>query len=133
MASVSETLGIMDKVVDFSVKMPRINNRFDPHPGIATPVREPQDINRAAYDALQNGIKVEESRQEREDTSVKDYKAGKKTFSDMLRKLTESSTDENNTVAAYLKKRTSSTASTYNANSTTKANGTSGKLVDLQS
>lgn len=133
MATISETLGIMDRVVDYSVKMPRITDRFDPHPGIATPVHEQQDINRSAYDALQNGIKVEKSQQQREDTSVRDYKAGKRTFSDMLRKLTENSTDENKTVAAYLKKSTSSTASTYTANSTTKATGTNGKLVDLQS
>ena len=61
MAAIGETLGIMSRAVDFSVKMPRIRSTFDPHPGMhtATPVREPQDINRTVYNTLQNGISVE--------------------------------------------------------------------------
>ena len=41
MAAIGETLGIMSRAVDFSVKMPRIRSTFDPHPGMhtATPVR----------------------------------------------------------------------------------------------
>lgn len=135
MAAIGETLGIMSQVVDFSVKMPRLTTKFDPHPNMhtATPVREQQDINRTAYNALQNGINMEKSLQEKADTSVKDYKAGKKSFQEMLRKVTENSTEENKTVAAYLKKNSNSSESNYTANSTTKSTGTNGKIVDLQS
>ena len=135
MAAIGETLGIMSRAVDFSVKMPRIRSTFDPHPGMhtATPVREPQDINRTVYNALQNGISVEKTLKERADTSVKDYQTGKKSFQEMLRKVTDTAAEDNKTTAVYLKKKTDSSSSSYTANSTSKATGTTGKIVDMQS
>lgn len=135
MAAIGETLGIMNQIVDFSVKMPRISREFDPHPSMhpATPVREQQDINRSAYSALQNGIEVEKSLKEREDTSVKEYKAGKKSFQEMLRKVTETSAEDSKTVAAYIKKSSSTTTASYTSASSAKTAGTTGKLVDVQS
>ena len=135
MAAIGETLGIMSRAVDFSVKMPRIRSTFDPHPGMhtATPVREPQDINRTVYNALQNGISVEKTLKERADTSVKDYQTGKKSFQEMLRKVTDTAAEDNKTTAVYLKKKTDSSSGSYTANSTSKATGTTGKIVDMQS
>ena len=135
MAAIGETLGIMSQAVEFSAKMPRMSAKFDPHPSMhpATPVREQQDINRSVYNVLQKGIGVEQSKQEQADTSVKDYKAGKKSFQEMLKKVTESSAEDTKTTAAYLKKNSSSTSSSYTANSMSKATGTTGKIVDMQS
>ena len=135
MAAIGETLGIMSQAVDFSVKMPRISPAYDPHPGMhaATPVREQQDINRSVYNALQDGISVEKSLKERADTSVKDYQTGKKSFQEMLRKVTDTAAEDNKTTAVYLKKKTDSSSSSYTANSTSKATGTTGKIVDMQS
>ena len=135
MAAIGETLGIMSRAVDFSVKMPRIRSTFDPHPGMhtATPVREQQDINRTVYNALQNGISVEKTLKERAATSVKDSQTGKKSFQEMLRKVTDTAAEDNKTTAVYLKKKTDSSSSSYTANSTSKATGTTGKIVDMQS
>jgi len=135
MAAIGETLGIMSQAVDFSVKMPRISPAYDPHPGMhaATPVREQQDINRSVYKALQDGISVEKSLKERADTSVKDYQTGKKSFQEMLRKVTDTAAEDNKTTAVYLKKKTDISSSSYTANSTSKATGTTGKIVDMQS
>ena len=135
MAAIGETLGIMSQAVDFSVKMPRIRSTFDPHPGMhtATPVRAPQDINRTVYNALQNGISVEKTLKEQADTSVKDYQTGKKSFQEMLRKVTDTAAEDNKTTAVYLKKKTDSSSGSYTANSTSKATGTTGKIVDMQS
>ena len=135
MAAIGETLGIMSQAVDFSVKMPRVSPAYDPHPGMhaATPVREQQDINRSVYNALQDGISVEKSLKERADTSVKDYQTGKKSFQEMLRKVTDTVEEDNKTTAVYLKKKTDSSSSSYTANSTSKATGTTGKIVDMQS
>lgn len=135
MAAIGETLGIMSQAVDFSVKMPRVSPAYDPHPGMhaATPVREQQDINRSVYNALQDGISVEKSLKERADTSVKDYQTGKKSFQEMLRKVTDTAAEDNKTTAVYLKKKTDSSSSSYTANSTSKATGTTGKIVDMQS
>jgi len=135
MAAIGETLGIMSRAVDFSVNMPRISSQFDPHPGMhtATPVREQQDINRSVYNALQDGISVEKSLKERADTSVKDYQTGKKSFQEMLRKVTDTAAEDNKTTAVYLKKKTDSSSGSYTANSTSKATGTTGKIVDMQS
>ena len=135
MAAIGETLGIMSQAVDFSVKMPRISPAYDPHPGMhaATPVREQQDINRSVYNALQDGISVEKSLKERADTSVKDYQTGKKSFQEMLRKVTDTAAEDNKTTAVYLKKKTDSSSGSYTANSTSKATGTTGKIVDMQS
>ncbi len=133
MAAIGETLGIMSRAVDFSVKMPRIHSAFDPHPGMhaATPVREPQDINRTVYNALQKGISVEKSLKERADTSVRDYQTGKKSFQEMLRKVTDTAEEDHKTTIAYLKKK--SDVDGYTANSASKATGTAGKIVDMQS
>ena len=135
MAAIGETLGIMSQAVDFSVKMPRVSPAYDPHPGMhaATPVREQQDINRSVYNALQDGISVEKSLKERADTSVKDYQTGKKSFQEMLRKVTDTAEEDNKTTAVYLKKKTDSSSGSYMANSTSKATGTTGKIVDMQS
>ena len=135
MAAIGETLGIMSQAVDFSVKMPRVSPAYDPHPGMhaATPVREQQDINRSVYNALQDGISVEKSLKERADTSVRDYQTGKKSFQEMLRKVTDTAAEDNKTTAVYLKKKTDSSSSSYTANSTSKATGTTGKIVDMQS
>ena len=135
MAAIGETLGIMSQAVDFSVKMPRVSPAYDPHPGMhaATPVREQQDINRSVYNALQDGISVEKSLKERADTSVKDYQTGKKSFQEMLRKVTDTAAEDNKTTAVYLKKKTDSSSGSYTANSTSKATGTTGKIVDMQS
>ena len=135
MAAIGETLGIMSQAVDFSVKMPRVSPAYDPHPGMhaATPVREQQDINRSVYNALQDGISVEKSLKERADTSVRDYQTGKKSFQEMLRKVTDTAAEDNKTTAVYLKKKTDSSSGSYTANSTSKATGTTGKIVDMQS
>ena len=135
MVAIGETLGIMSQAVDFSVKMPRVSPAYDPHPGMhaATPVREQQDINRSVYNALQDGISVEKSLKERADTSVKDYQTGKKSFQEMLRKVTNTAAEDNKTTAVYLKKKTDSSSGSYTANSTSKATGTTGKIVDMQS
>ena len=135
MAAIGETLGIMSRAVDFSVKMPRIRSTFDPHPGMhtATPVREPQDINRTVYNALQNGISVEKTLKEQADTSVKDYQTGKKSFQEMLRKVTDNAEDDQKITTAYLKKKSDAATDGYTANSNSKATGTAGKIVDVQS
>ena len=135
MAAIGETLGIMSQAVDFSVKMPRVSPAYDPHPGMhaATPVREQQDINRSVYNALQDGISVEKTLKEQADTSVRDYQTGKKSFQEMLRKVTDTAAEDNKTTAVYLKKKTDSSSGSYTANSTSKATGTTGKIVDMQS
>ena len=135
MAAIGETLGIMSQAVDFSVKMPRVSPAYDPHPGMhaATPVREQQDINRSVYNALQDGISVEKSLKERADTSVKDYQTGKKSFQEMLRKVTDNAEDDQKITTAYLKKKSDAATDGYTANSNSKATGTAGKIVDLQS
>ena len=94
---------------------------------------EPQDINRTVYNDLQNGISVEKTLKEQADTSVKDYQTGKKSFQEMLRKVTDTTEEDYKTTTAYLKKKSDAATDGYTANSNSKATGTAGKIVDVQS
>ena len=135
MATIRATVALMNQALDYAARMPRSTEQYDPHPGLhgEAPWRRQRDINRGLYEALQQGLNLEKNLQDKADTSVQDYRAGKKSFQDMLKKVTDTTAEDGRTVTAFLKKKSTSTSSNYNVDLSSKATGTTGKIVDLQS